>query len=157
MGFEKVYSQIGEFGKYQKVLFAIVSFGVFIPGMQNTASVYLQYTPDYLCKDNLINFGKNTTECAFYDFDHNMTSFSTVSTEYLLILERKKNNMMITSAYFFGFFMGAFMGGMISDNYGRKTALILGLVGNLGVGLLTSYSTNWWQFMILRALVGLFC
>ena len=111
-----------QFGSYQKFLYGVVSLGVFVPGIQNMAGNFLQYTPP-------------VHNCSRFQDIYN---FTTVATEFELICDKSSINTLITSGYFLGFFLGSLCGGLIADNYGRKVALLIGLFGNLVSSVLAS-------------------
>ena len=63
---------------------------------------------------------------------------------------------LLESLFFAGYFIGAALGGYLSDNYGRKLTFMSGLALSFGFGIGAAYSPNWWVFMILRICVGIF-
>jgi putative MFS transporter len=60
----------------------------------------------------------------------------------------------ITSASFFGMFLGSLIGGRLSDRIGRKKALILGTVCYSGFSLLNAFVWNTSGLFITRFLTG---
>lgn len=71
-------------------------------------------------------------------------------------LSPSNKSTIISVLFFAGFFLGAFQGGFISDNYGRKTALLVGAIGNISFSLAASFAPNWWCFAIFRFFIGAF-
>ncbi|KAL0482335.1 peptide/nitrate transporter [Acrasis kona] len=61
---------------------------------------------------------------------------------------------MIISAYPLGQFFFAFMWGYLSDKYGRRPILMIGIVGSAFCSLLFGFSTNIYWAVAVRAILG---
>ncbi|XP_050218440.1 organic cation/carnitine transporter 7-like [Mercurialis annua] len=62
---------------------------------------------------------------------------------------------LLTSAVFAGMLLGAYSWGLISDNYGRRKAILGSTILTCGAGLLSTFSPNYTSLMIFRCLVGI--
>ena len=68
--------------------------------------------------------------------------------EFGLFCDKEILSTVIVSLTFVSYFIGAGLSGYISDRFGRKRTVLIGLaVGNLA-GLLLRFMPNWWSFLI---------
>jgi len=183
--FDEIFSQIGNFGKYQIYLYLALACGTTFPAaLAAVGAVFLQGETEFTCDVNYPeselptdynskcktytidscheyeNSKDNTTERVSckngYDFDNSTRNWYTAEVEFELVCDDKLKNTLIGSMFFFGYLIGAAMGGYISDNWGRKITIMTGLVGSFACSIGVAYSTNWWMFMLFRVLVGWF-
>ena len=61
---------------------------------------------------------------------------------------------ILGSAFSMGALFGNLMWGVVADNYGRRPALIYGLVGTIISSVLFAFATNFWAAVAARALWG---
>lgn len=167
--FDEIFSAIGV-SRYQILVFLAIGLSNVQQGAFAIGSVFLQAVPEFECEDPGDLFIKNNTcnveyidNCRLQDgsscknFKFSKETFtSTVATEFELVCSRSYINTFITLCYFFGFFIGAFSGGLLSDNFGRMQAAIIGHVGTIITSIIASYSTSWQMFAIFRMLSGIF-
>lgn len=71
------------------------------------------------------------------------------------IQENSWSGGFLASAVFFGMLVGGLVVGALGDSFGRRPTLLFGLVCNSVAGLLSSATSNVWQFSTLRFLAGL--
>merc|ERR1719220_223663 len=81
----------------------------------------------------------------------------TVPVEFNLICEDSFKNTLIGVMFFAGYATGAFFGGIISDNFGRKTTLLVGSLMVAVSGFLSSLAASWWAFAIWKFVIGASC
>merc|ERR1711935_337960 len=79
----------------------------------------------------------------------------TVTSEFNLVCDRSNLRDLITPIYTAGVVFGAFGGGMVSDRFGRLTALVFFNLLHLLAGVATSLSVNEWMYMIGRMIMAL--
>lgn len=80
----------------------------------------------------------------------------TIVSEWSLICDRNLMAPSVSTFYFVGLTIGAFVCGIFSDRFGRKSTLLLCLYaqGIIGLSLSIVRDFNW--FIILRILQGFF-
>lgn len=177
---DTIYNQIGHFGTYQIAAYIYNSLSAIPSGFHNVAPVFTQATPDYRCNLNATPIqisnircknSKSTTDqcyvidaqsldnqsvCTSFTFDFTSSPFqSTIVTDFNLVCDRKRYEIFTKMIYFFGFILGALLGGYVSDNYGRKRAQLLGMILGTIFGSMTSVTDTWWAYSILRFLLAI--
>lgn len=105
--------------------------------------------------NNLQNNTKTTCQDG-YEYDTGVRWWESTVSEFDLVCDRKFLNTVTSSLFFVGFLFGAAIGGYISDNYGRKPAIIIGQFGCIVFGIAAGFAPNWWSFAIFRVLIGCF-
>ncbi|KAK8604900.1 hypothetical protein V6N13_082365 [Hibiscus sabdariffa] len=75
----------------------------------------------------------------------------TVKSEWQL---STKHESMLSSIVFAGMLVGAYLWGIVSDNYGRRKGFLTITMVTSGAGLLSAFAPNYLSLVILRGLVG---
>jgi MFS family permease len=89
-----------------------------------------------------------------YAFDHSFWE-STILIEWGLVCEQSYKGTMAKMLLFTGFGTGTFVSGLISDKYGRKSAIVLMAQLLFGCGILTSTMPTYVSFVFFWYLTGL--
>lgn len=79
----------------------------------------------------------------------------TATSQFDLVCDRKNLRSLISPIYTSGVVLGAFGGGMVSDRFGRLTALVVFNVIHLFAGIATALSMNEWMYMVGRMILAL--
>ncbi|CAH1173867.1 unnamed protein product [Phaedon cochleariae] len=184
---------VGDFGKYQILIFTLVSFAVVLHSSIHTAYVFTALDISYRCAipdcdtnpaefepswlSNAVPYkGSTPTKCEKYIFNGNHTNINYGScpfnafdrnreikcssfvyrTEEKSILQEYDlqcdDNLwkltMVGTINSIGQFFGLFIGGLISDRYGRKPVLIWGMVLSAICGISRAFmpTYNWFLF-----------
>ncbi|KAK6758090.1 hypothetical protein RB195_015731 [Necator americanus] len=82
--------------------------------------------------------------------------FKSVNVEFDLLCEDSHLVKNSISIQMFGVLIGAMISGQLSDRYGRKTVLLVSLLGVSIFSVGTALALTFFQFTVLRAVVGLF-
>ena len=78
-----------------------------------------------------------------------------IISEFQLICENSIYNTITKIGFFFGFLLGAILGGYISDNLGRKNAILIGSIFMVLTDISASYSTNIFTYGLSKCINGL--
>ena len=95
------------------------------------------------CSDHIFNRAaiRNTTE-----------PWETSVTEFGLFCGQDEINALLTSMGMVGLFIGAFIAGLYADKFGRKNAIMVFTVLEVGCQVAHAFMPNVWGFMVFRVL-----
>ncbi|EFP08584.1 CRE-OAT-1 protein [Caenorhabditis remanei] len=82
--------------------------------------------------------------------------FESVQVEFNYICDDAKKVKNTITVQTFGVLIGAAIFGQVSDNYGRRKALIISCIGNAVFNLISSYSPDLFYFALWRTIAGIF-
>uniref|UniRef100_A0A8R1E3M1 Major facilitator superfamily (MFS) profile domain-containing protein n=1 Tax=Caenorhabditis japonica TaxID=281687 RepID=A0A8R1E3M1_CAEJA len=82
--------------------------------------------------------------------------FESVQVEFNYICDDAKKVKNTITIQTFGVLVGAAIFGQVSDNFGRRKALIVSCIGNAIFNLISSYSPDLFYFMLWRTVAGVF-
>lgn len=172
--YDSLYEKLGQFGYYQALLYFGLCYNAFTDGFITVGSVFTQYGQDFQCTESGIPVNKSDTRCGGTTIDQckirtegvltSCQTFNysqdvvtdTITSDFDLVCGNEYLNAVLVICLFAGLFFGASLGGFISDNYGRKTALLMGqTVVILAVGA-TRFAWSWWWIALTRFLYGMF-
>jgi len=91
--------------------------------------------------------------CQSYEFDHEFWK-STMITEWDLVCEDKWMKTFAKLLLFSGFALGSFCSGLVSDRFGRKTAIWGASVTMCVFGVITSFMPFYWGFVFTWWITG---
>ncbi|XP_023210688.1 organic cation transporter protein-like [Centruroides sculpturatus] len=92
--------------------------------------------------------------CKSWDYDHSFYR-STIVEKWDLVCEKSWLSSLAQSFYFFGFLVTVFVGGQLSDKFGRKPILYLCIIWTFVFGVICTFSENFWLFAICRFFLAL--
>lgn len=145
---------IAPMGRFQYAIAFILCYNYAIIAILNVVITFYCYQPNFSCKNLAKNqCSPNGTCTDGYVFDD---KDRTVVSEWSLICHRDYFVPLISTIYFTGMAIGAFVCGLISDQFGRKPTLLFCLYaqGVIGLSLSIVYNINW--FIALLFLQGFF-
>lgn len=151
---DKMNEIIGQMGRWQMQNIAIV-FLIGIPGLAHIySSAFVAAKTDFGC----INDGGNLTwkkcDCpSGYAFDQSFWE-STIIMQWELVCENKYLATLAKMIFFGGFAAGTFSAGIISDNYGRKPAIVLMAQMLFGCGILAATMPTYISFVFVWFFTG---
>ena len=146
---------IGHLSLYQLVLWIIVTSTFMIPGVNNILSVFIQANLNFECQSNTnLTINDQCTDCEKFIFNTTIDMESTVKSEWDLVCGKGYLSDLSTSFYYVGFAAGGIIGGYYSEKFGRKPVLFWSTVVSTLLSLGLAFTTDFYQFMILRTLVG---
>jgi len=156
MDVDEIYHEIGESGPQQ------IKYGLILCLLKAyTPFLVLQYTfvarsSTFKCirgKEHLSNkcFDNSVAQCTSI-----IHSESTIVSEWNLVCDRNWMSKATMSALMFGFLLGAFFLGNLADRIGRKSNLILTLVGVIVSNGVSAVTSEYLVYTTARFLVGFF-
>ncbi|XP_023213044.1 solute carrier family 22 member 21-like [Centruroides sculpturatus] len=105
--------------------------------------------------DSLIRSSNKTLiSCTSWDYDHSFYK-STIVEEWDLVCDRAWLASLAQSLYYLGFLLTAFIGGQLSDKFGRKRTFYICVVWTFIFGMISTFSQNFWMFAICRFFLAL--
>jgi len=152
---DDVIEHIGGFGKYQRRLFAILSFTFLVNGCLNLQQVVVERAPSCFVGGAQNEQGA-CTDCANGKFTGQFVGQPTVAATFELVCSDAVYRGWLGSVFFLGFGFGSYFGGILSDQIGRRRSIFLvnalSIVGSLSV-LAWSYSV----YLLMRFVAGAAC
>ncbi|KAJ8711991.1 hypothetical protein PYW08_008945 [Mythimna loreyi] len=150
---------LGDFGKWQFLVFCTISLVRLSSGWVQMAILFLTPNLTFWCKElsnNSTEEINNSTcykDCTEYEYDTSPFE-STIVSEWDLICERRWlasfNQMMLQV----GILVGSTIFGFMSDRFGRKYSFLVSIMTVIILSLGMPFSPNYLVFTILRFLLG---
>ncbi|KAL6262289.1 hypothetical protein P5V15_007383 [Pogonomyrmex californicus] len=120
----------------------------------NTSSI-MDHLPRRLDNCHYLDRDNVTQECTSWTYD--TTYFqSSRGMEWNFVCSRRWMGAVAQSSYMLGVFMGAVILGSMADKYGRKIIFYVSAVAQLLLGVLVAFVNNYYVFLVLRFLYGIF-
>ncbi|EGT50259.1 hypothetical protein CAEBREN_28887 [Caenorhabditis brenneri] len=129
---------------------ALASVTMMVFAGANPTIVGCDSTPINNCHE--LSLLKNRTGCTpvlEYQFESVQVEFNYICDD----AKKVKNTITIQT---FGVLVGAAIFGQVSDNFGRRKALIISCIGNAIFNLVTSYSPDLFYFVVWRTVANVF-
>lgn len=164
MDFDSALKVVGEFGRYQRKRFILISLSAVPMFFQMLLLVFVAATPKWMCpegdKRNLKHC-KSLESCCASDgsicngaqFTANFTS---IATEWNLLCGQTYKNELAQSLFMAGTLVGAPLIGGLADKHGRKPLWVISYFVNGSLAVLSGLSPSYHFFVALRFLVGIF-
>lgn len=150
--FDDILKRIGEFGPWQRAIYILSCVFVLIPSGLHTAGVpFITGTPKFQCAtpDVECEVNKCCKNCTNYAFIGPYAYNSTV-TEYNLICDRAFIGANVQAVFGAGMLLGSFIFGAVSDNFGRRSCMLLCSVLMTLFSLGASFAKSLVLFSVLR-------
>ena len=162
---DQVLQRVGEFGRFQKLLDAML-FLMNIPiACQILITYFATLTPTWKCRNgssiclhNNTLSGDDNRRCSFPRKEW----YYTEPNEYSLVTQfdihcgKEWVLRLLSSIYFLGWGSGGIVLGWIGDKYGRKTILFPSIIVSILAGFITSFLQNIYLIVLLRFIIGFF-
>ncbi|CAI2356590.1 unnamed protein product [Caenorhabditis sp. 36 PRJEB53466] len=113
--------------------------------------VHIKLSPWTAVKD--MNATSKTKRCKEWEYDKSVMD-RTVVTEWNRVCDNNWSRAHVHMSYSLGYLLGCFVGGFVSDRYGRKTAITLFGVLTMCFGFLLTYSKEFEIFLVVRFLLA---
>lgn len=162
--------KVGEFGRWQKVMFILLGYGAMPAAIQALVAAFTQATPDYKCVTEGVasqyqmercpditvheKCGNSTNKCLDFQFSKDVYQ-TTVTEEFNLVCDRAFYGIFLKMIFYFGFSIGAFLAGLVADNLGRKNAILIGSITGFVVDFACSYTESLVVYFLCRFLAGI--
>ncbi|KAM9348842.1 organic cation/carnitine transporter 2-like [Symphorus nematophorus] len=102
-----------------------------------------------------VNLSNVATESCLDGWEYDRSVYtSTIVTEWDLVCDDSWKRPLTSSVFFCGVLTGSFLSGQLSDSYGRKIVLFLGLVVQTVFRLIKVFSPSWAMFCVVHFIVG---
>ncbi|CAH0399845.1 unnamed protein product [Chilo suppressalis] len=183
---EEMMGKLGDFGRYQCFQFILHILAAMTAGMHMLSLVTVAAVPDHRCAlpteslnhsepwnstivlksiplnehgklDACKMYGPNKTleECQSWIYD---TQYYTSSRgiEWDFVCNRRWMGAFAQTSYMFGVIIGSLALGRLSDKFGRKTAFVWSGVLQLIFGASVAFATDYYTFVAIRFLYGIF-
>ena len=158
MEFDNALKYIGEFGLYQKKFYLLLNFAVMPLSAQLLVLVFVSAPPTWICLD--LNSPTTDQQCStngsVCSKSVYTSEFTTIGTEWDLVCADSYKNELAQSVFMLGTMTGAPVCGNAADKYGRKELWMIAITMSTFWGFLSSFSPNYYLFLIFRFLVGVF-
>lgn len=148
--FEDIFLDINDFGKYQYIRLGLILIGSLITPIVTYISIFVAPNPDHVCKHidghdkhesvyeqcSIVTNGSQYN-CKSWDFDKTYYQ-STLTEEWGLVCQNHFLRSHIQSVFFLGVLLGSVILGKLSDSFGRRPTVLIGLVC-LNIGAIGSF------------------
>ncbi|CAG9787719.1 unnamed protein product [Diatraea saccharalis] len=183
---EEMMGKLGDFGRYQCFQFILHILAAMTAGMHMLSLVTVAAVPDHRCwidgvdtNESIASWNSSaildaiphtssndlhgclmykdndTVSCSKWVYDTTYRS-SSRSIEWNLICDRRWMGALAQTVYMLGVFTGAVVLGGMADKYGRKKIFCWSGVLQLVFGVLVAFMPEYWSFLIIRFLYGIF-
>ena len=154
--YEQLFSYVGNFGKGQIIWVIFCSYLGLIDGYSSIAVVFSAYEFNFKCKgtDSFDSQCSNSSgQCVEFDYELTDNFQDSLVTEFDLVCNQQYWVTLCNIAFFVLFFDGP-VAGYVCDNYGRKTAMLIGTTSAMVFSFLMWFVTEIWQYFMLKMLLG---
>ncbi|XP_041982920.1 organic cation transporter protein-like [Aricia agestis] len=149
---------IGQFGKWQFILFATISIVKLSSGWVQMMILFLTPSSTFWCTsfDNATLVAENNTcynNCLSYAYDNHPMD-NTIVSEWDLICDRGWLASLTQTVLQFGILLGSILFGFLSDRFGRRYTFLASCVALIALGFAVPFSPNYTVFTIIRFFLG---
>ncbi|KAJ8029102.1 Organic cation transporter-like protein [Holothuria leucospilota] len=183
MELDDILSQLGDFGRYQTIIYLFISLIGQVPGSWHMLAIsFLGAVPDHHCHipdggslqdhipyttdpdtgeieyDSCSIYANNgepnsTTECSDWDYAKEPYG-DTIVSEWDLVCDDSNLVEISQSVFMAGVMVGSILFGQLSDRFGRKPILFASLAMQVIVGTVVVFSSSLIFFTVVRFFVG---
>ena len=160
--FDDVWEYVPHFSLYQFGITIFASMYAFIAGMWLIYPIFAMYIPRFTCRENGLETcyagdnSNNQTACTAFDYSFNGTESRNDELMSSLVSDA---DMVCDMAWAVPFgiaiksvtiLLGNGVGSFISDNYGRRLAMLISSLGIVIFSYPLPYTNTWYGFVILH-------
>ncbi|KAM9818521.1 solute carrier family 22 member 7-like isoform 2-T2 [Syngnathus typhle] len=175
MKFEDIISDVGGFGRFQKMIVAISFIGRFTLPCHFLLNSFIAAVPAHHCLvaagglfPNLSQADRLTvsipleedgtrSSCRMFAEPQYHLLFNTSDvTQWDLVCDQRSRSQSTATIFFVGVMFGAVTFGSLSDRFGRRIMLLTSYLSGMLFGLASAFATSFLMFAVLRFLTG-FC
>jgi len=175
MNFDDLFDlHIGPFGKFQKMLWLMTMWAMLVFGFAVYECVFTTMTPEFgytydhenlthleilnrtgscAAPDSIVTGLNNSISLRKYVYDDSVYS-TTIVTQYDLVCERAWLVATSKSILMFGFAVGVFSSGLLSDMYGRRSVFLWASLMPIVSRIVCAFSPNFIVYGMLRFITG---
>lgn len=171
MDADRVLQSLGNFGRFQILIFLSLSFIYMRGAWPVLASIFLGGKPEYSCAKlsddqnksiiygscevTVYSNGQNTTESCPNGWKYEEEFDQTIFTEWDLVCEKDYLVDLSTTIYMVGNTIGATFLTPLADRYGRKKTILVLLWLQSFIGIGTAFANSYILFTVLRFFIGM--
>ncbi|XP_071696880.1 organic cation/carnitine transporter 4-like [Rutidosis leptorrhynchoides] len=148
----------GEFGSWQLKHFVLTSLAWVLEAFHTMVMIFADQEPGWTCETGsgcVWDADKSVCELEPGSWRWDGGEGMSTVAEWGLVCDQKYKVGLVQALFFCGCMLGAGIFGHLSDSkLGRKGSLTLVCILNSIFGLLTSISSNYWTYALLRLLTG---
>lgn len=164
MDFDSALTVVGEFGRYQRKRFILISLSAVPMFFQMLVLVFTAATPKWVCPEDVkgnLNHCKSLESCCALDGSicdgaEFTTNFTSIATEWSLLCGQTYKNELTQSIFMAGTLVGAPLIGGLADKHGRKPLWVFSYFVSGALAFLSGFSPSYHVFVALRFFVGIF-
>ena len=158
---------VGPFGKFQKIVNVILCLMRVPPIYQIMIMFFAGDEPSWRCAQNSTRCKLNGTfdandrrKCTNgwkrSDWEYSKPREYSIVTHFDINCENEWMIQLLTSIFFVGWLLGAFVLGYCADNYGRKITLIVSFTVVMITGFVSIFMPNLYLLVVCRFIIGFF-
>ncbi|KAG5679163.1 hypothetical protein PVAND_008753 [Polypedilum vanderplanki] len=144
---DPVQATMGQLGKWQIFVCLIVFLLKFPVAWHQLGVIFLAPKPEFSCSDTRLS--QCNPNCPQHVF--NTTVFTnTIIQEWDLVCKREYLSNVSQTIFMLGILIGNLFFGSLADKLGRRIPLVIAVTVQLVFGILASFATNFWFFVLCR-------
>ena len=154
---DEIFLQINEFGKFQKIFALYITYMTAATGMVSMSFMILgrKETPTCMINNNVTSSCNSNNYCD-YQYEFPLKGTYSYSSSYNLYCKRSELFPLPTMSYFFGFAIGAWIGGTVSDKIGRKPVFLGSSICICICNIIMCLANDFGLFLTARFFIGFF-
>ncbi|XP_062863526.1 solute carrier family 22 member 15 [Trichomycterus rosablanca] len=150
MDLEEAFQVVGEFGRHQKRMVAVLTLLQIYMACQSMLIVLVGAVPEYHVEPVTQSGGGDSTQAVTFTED-----LSSIVTEWYLVKQQAYKVNLAGSLFFAGVLLGNILFGPLSDKIGRKPIFLSGLFFELLFAFGSALAPSYELFALSRLMVGL--
>ncbi|OIV99138.1 hypothetical protein TanjilG_01113 [Lupinus angustifolius] len=157
---EMLQKYCGEFGRWQLRHFILTNLAWALEAFHTMVMIFADREPEWRCRNGAAGFGCDASAKSVCQLEPGSWEWigdkaATTVAEWGLVCGDKFKVGLVQAVFFGGCMIGAGIFGHLSDSsLGRKGSLIVVCILNTIFGTLTSFSPNYWTYVLFRLLTG---
>ncbi|XP_070497497.1 organic cation transporter protein-like isoform X2 [Chironomus tepperi] len=144
---DPVQSAIGDIGYWQIFICAIIFLLKFPVAWHQMGIIFLAPKPDFTCSNETLS--RCDANCPQHVFNTEIFT-NTIQRQWDLVCNREYLSNLSQTIFMLGILVGNMFFGGLADKLGRRIPLVIAVTVQLIFGVLASFATNYWIFVICR-------
>lgn len=144
---DPVEGSIGGLGRWQIWVCGLIFLLKFPSAWHQLSISFLAPKPEFSCIDQTLS--QCDADCTEHVFNTSVFT-NTIQMEWDLVCSRQSLSNWSQTIFMFGILVGSLIFGVFADKVGRRMPLVVAVILQLLSGVATSFSPNYWVFVVLR-------